>query len=124
MAAPNLVALTSIYPRGSTITPANTTSNELVPAPSAGHVYKINSLVVANIDGSSAVSATVYLKLTTGTEVALASTVSVPANSSLVVIGKDNPVYLTDTTGSANSITVKSSAINKLSFSCSYDEIY
>ena len=127
MAAPNIVALTTIKPHCVSVLPANTSRTSLLAAPTTGHVHKINSLVAANLDASTAYNATVEILMSDGTTYnKIASTISIPANSSLVVIGKDNPIYLVDTsvTSEASALYVTSSLGSKIQFTCSYDEIY
>lgn len=126
MAAPNIVNVTSIVPHTVTLTPADTSRNALVTAPSTGSAHKINSLIVSNIDGTTNYDATIELRLADGTTYrSVASTVTVPADASLVVIDKSTAIYLLDTsvTGEASTIYVTSSTASKLTFSCSYDTI-
>jgi hypothetical protein len=66
-------------------------------AASSGKVYKINSIIVANVDGTSAADITINVYSQDdlgGTAYALASTVSVPADATLVVIDKNTSIYL------------------------------
>jgi len=56
-------------------------------------VYKINSIIVANIDGSNAADVTIAYNDQTNTR-AIASTISVPADSALNVIDKNTGFYL------------------------------
>ena len=126
MAAPNIVNVASIVPHTVTVTPADTSRNALVTAPATGAAHKINSIIVSNIDGTSAYDATVELRLADGTTYrAIASTVAVPADASLVVVDKSTALYLLDTsvTGEASTIYVTSSTASKLTFSCSYETI-
>ena len=126
MAAPNIVNVASIVPHTVTVTPADTSRNALVTAPSTGAAHKINSIIVSNIDGTSSYDATVELRLADGTTYrAIASTVAVPADASLVVVDKSTALYLLDTsvTGEASTIYVTSSTASKLTFSCSYETI-
>ena len=126
MAAPNIVNVTSIVPHTVTLTPADTSRNALVTAPSTGSAHKINSLIVSNIDVTTNYDATIELRLADGTTYrSVASTVTVPADASLVVIDKSTAIYLLDTsvTGEASTIYVTSSTASKLTFSCSYDTI-
>jgi hypothetical protein len=65
--------------------------------PASGKVFKINSLIVSNVDGSSAADITVSLFSEDnigGTATEIVSTVTVPADASLVVISKDTSIYL------------------------------
>ena len=94
MAAPNILSATSIY--GKTVGAAlNTDLNNslLANAGSSNKLLKINSIIVANIDGTN--SANVSVEYYNGsTAYRLASTIAVPADSTLVVMGKDSPIYL------------------------------
>lgn len=126
MAAPNIVAVTSIVPHTVSITPANTSQNALVTAPSSGSSHKINQIVVANIDGTSAVNATVELRLADGTTYrAIGSTISVPANASLIMLDKTTMLYLLDTSvsGEASTLWATSATASKLTFTVSYETI-
>lgn len=94
MAAPNIAALTTIT--GKTDLADLTTGGVTITsnAASSGAVYKINSIIVANIDGANDATVTVNVVRGGTTTAALASTVTVPANSTLVVGSKDMGIYL------------------------------
>ena len=126
MAAPNIVNVTTITPNTVSITPSDTSRNALVAAPSSGTAYKINQIMVANIDGTNAVDATVELRLADGTTYrALGSTISVPADATLVLLDKTTMLYLVDTsvTGQASTLWATSGTASKLTFTCSYEAI-
>lgn len=126
MAAPNIVNVTSMVPHTVYVTPSNTSRTALVTAPASGATHKINQILVSNIDGTNAVDATVELRLADGTTyVALGSTISVPADSTLVMLDKTTQLYLLDTsvTGEASTIYVTSGTASKLTFTCSYETI-
>jgi hypothetical protein len=126
MAAPNIVAVTSIVPNTLSITPADTSRNALVAAPSTGTAYKINQIMVANIDGSAAYDATVELRLADGsTYRALGSTISVPADATLILLDKTTALYLLDTsvTGQPSTLWATSGTASKLTFTVSYEAI-
>lgn len=128
MANPNIVNVTSILGVTTYYTPSGTSAVSLLSNGAAsGHVYKIDSLVAANTSGS-AVNCTVsyYTKATTqgsapsgGTAYPIASTVSVPANASLVVVEKSNGFYLTEDA----CISITSGTANNLTFTVSYEDI-
>lgn len=105
MANPNIVNVASILGKTDTFD-LTTTATNLVTATSST-VFKINNVLVTNIDGTN--NATVTIKYNDGTNNrALASTITVPANSSLQVIDKNSSFYLEETeviegTASANS---------------------
>ena len=97
MANPNLVNVTSIYGKvdgHALTTDAISASNSAVIVCGADQLYKINSIIVANVDGASSVDIDVAVSLSGDARFYLAKTVAVPADSSLVVVGKDSPIYL------------------------------
>ena len=96
MATPNLANVATI--NGFTVNGAVTTSDtDIVTVPSE-YIYKINTIIITNIDGTNAQSVT--LKVSTdgaSTYHNIASTVTVPADSALVVIDKNAAFYLDET---------------------------
>lgn len=119
MAAPNIVNVSAIY--GKTVGAAVTTSLTSVLTNSSGSnkVFKINSIIAANIDGTSNadLSVTVYKNATT--DYFLASTISVPADATLVVVGKETVIYLEEN----DSIRALANANGDLHIIISYEEI-
>src|SRR5690349_20793223 len=97
MAAPNIVNVATITAK--TVRAALTTSAAAIvnnPA-SSGKAFKLNTLIVANIDGVNAADVTInhYTQDDIGgTATAIASTISVPADSSIVIIDKNSSIYL------------------------------
>ena len=67
MAAPNIINVTSVIPHTVSISPADVARNSLVTAPSTNQAHKINTIIVANVDESTAYNCTVELLLTDGT---------------------------------------------------------
>jgi hypothetical protein len=97
MAAPNIVNVSTIT--GKTATLALTTAAQTLVsnAASSNKVFKINTIIVANVDGTNAQDVTVNYYPEDdigGTGVAIASTISVPADSTLVVLDKNSSIYL------------------------------
>ena len=98
MANPNIVNVTLIL--GETTYAALTTTLTtvlLANAVSSGKVYKVNSIMVANVDGTSAADVTVDINTAaagSGTSYALAHTISVPADATLNLIDKNSSFYL------------------------------
>lgn len=119
MANPNIVSVSAIYGENSLTSLSTTSATSIVSnAASSGKVYKINSLIVANVDGTSAADITINVYSAAalgGTAYALASTVSVPADATLVVIDKNTSIYLKEnqsigaTAGTANDLVVVAS---------------
>ena len=97
MAAPNLVNVTSITGKidgHALTTDAISASGSNVLTCAADKLIKINSIIVANVDGSDSVNIDVAVNLASDARYYLAKTVALPADSTLVVIGKDSPIYL------------------------------
>jgi hypothetical protein len=123
MANPNIVNVTDI--RGKTVVANLTTTNATLVVENvaaSNKVFKINSLIVSNVDGSAAADITVSLYSEDnigGTATQIVSTVTVPADASLVVISKDTSIYLEED----KSIGATASASNDLKVVCSYEEI-
>ena len=93
MAAPNVVNVYSIY--GKTAVLALTSSSQDVLTCAADKLIKVNSIIVANVDGTNADDVTVkWYNADNTTAFSLASTVTVHADTTLVVLGKDAPIYL------------------------------
>jgi hypothetical protein len=123
MANPNIVNVSAIYGNNSLTSLSTTNATSIVSnAASSGKVYKINSLIVANVDGTSAADITINVYSAAalgGTAYALASTVSVPADATLVVIDKNTSIYLKEN----QSIGATASAANDLVVVASWEEI-
>ena len=106
MATPNIVSVATI--NGFVVNGAVTTSNQDVVDVAADYVYKINNIIIANIDGTNAATVTVSVSTDNGSNYhAIASTVNVPADATLMVIDKSKAFYLDETdllriVGSAN----------------------
>jgi hypothetical protein len=122
MANPNIVSVGSIYGKTVYDTDIAATAASLVSnAASSGKILKINSLIIANIDGTNAADITVTLRNAAGgtTYSTIANTVAVPADATLVVISKDSSIYLEEDM----SLYVLASVAGDLSATCSYEEI-
>ncbi len=97
MAAPNLVNVTSITGKidgHALTTDAISDSGSNVLTCASNKLIKINSIIVANVDGTNSVNIDVAVNLDSDARFYLAKTVALPADSTLVVIGKDSPIYL------------------------------
>lgn len=97
MANPNLVGISTVL--GKTETKALTTNAQVLVsnAASSNKVLKVNTIIVANIDGGNAQDVTVNYYPEDdigGTGVAIASTLSVPADSTVLVLDKNSSIYL------------------------------
>jgi len=130
MANPNLFASTTASGTTTYYTPSGTTAVVLVPnAASSGKVFKINQIVAANVNGTSAVDCTVSVYTngavaqgsapSGGAAYPIVSTVSVPADASLIVVDKTTSLYLMEGT----SIVVTSGTASGITYTISYEEI-
>ena len=122
MANPNIVSVASIY--GKTVYDtdiAASAASLVVNAASSGKIYKINSLIIANIDGTNPADITVTLRNAAGgtTYSTIANTVAVPQDATLIIVSKDTSIYLEEDM----SLYVLASAAGDLSATCSYEEI-
>lgn len=119
MAAPNIVNVTSIYGKSVGATLGTTTTTSILSC-GADKVLKINSIIVSNIHGTNNADVTVfYWDSSAGARYALASTITVAADSTLVVLGKDSPIYLEE----SDRIEAGGSAVSSLQIIISYEEI-
>jgi hypothetical protein len=130
MANPNIVNVTTIFGKTTYLTPSVTTAVVLLPnAAASGKVLKINQIVAANVNGSAAVDTTVALYTngavaqgsapSSGTAFPIVSTISVPADASLIVTDKTTAIYLEEGT----SIIVTSGTASGITYSISYEDI-
>jgi len=130
MANPNIAAVTSILGTTTYYTPSGTAAVVLRPtAAASGTVFKINQIVAANVNGTSAVDTTVSVYSngavaqgsapSGGTAYPIVSTVSVPADASLIVTDKTTAIYLMEGT----SISVTSGTASGITYTISYEVI-
>jgi hypothetical protein len=130
MANPNIVNVTTILGTTTYLTPSATTAVVLLPnAASSNKVLKINQIVAANVNGSAAVDTTVAIYSNGavaqgsapagGTAFPIVSTVSVPADASLIVTDKTTAIYLME----GQSIIVTSGTASGITYTISYEDI-
>lgn len=123
MANPNIINATSILGKSAVVDLTTTNATLVVEnAAASNKVLKINSLVVSNVDGTNAADITISLYSEDnigGTATQIVSTVSVPADASLVVIDKNTSIYLEED----KSIGATAGAANDLKVVVSYEEI-
>lgn len=123
MANPNIVNVTAIYGNSSSTSLTTTNATSLVSnAASSGKVYKVNTIMVSNIDGTNAVDITIskYSQAALGgTAYQIASTISVPADATLIVLDKTTALYLKEN----ESIGATAGTASKLVVTTSWEEI-
>ena len=123
MATPNINDSTKNI-TGKTAGTALTTTNAtavLTNSSTSNALYRVTSLYAANIDGANNCDITLkwFGAATGGTGFALASTVNVPADGTLVLISKDAPVYLVEN----SRLEATAAAANVVDIVVSYEEI-
>jgi hypothetical protein len=118
MANPNIVNISQML--GKTAVQSIGTSATAIVTNTGGSnkVLKVNSLIVSNIDVTNTCDLTAYV-VRSATSYALASTITIPSDATLVVISKDTTIYLEE----GDSITLLASAAGDLQAICSYEEI-
>lgn len=119
MANPNIVNVAAIYGNNSSTSLSTTSATAIVNNPaSSGKVFKVNMIMVANVDGTNAADITINKYSEDdlgGTAYQIASTISVPADATLIVLDKTTTLYLKEdeslgaTAGTANDLVVTAS---------------
>jgi hypothetical protein len=118
MANPNIVSVTSIYGKTDFAVVSTTASNIVVNSASSGKIYKVNSLIISNVDGANTSNITISINRS-GTDYKVSHNISVPAGASLVALSKDASVYMQE----GDYMRVTAGANNHLHAVCSYEEI-
>lgn len=126
MAAPNIVAVSTIRGKSNVANLTTTSSSVIVNDVNSGKVFKINTIMISNVDGTNAGNVSVELfkfgaqNVATGTGNAvysLANSVTVPAKSSLDVMSKS--IYLEE----GDQLKAKADSNNRLHLITSFEEI-
>ena len=126
MAAPNIVAVTTIRGKSNVANLTTTSSSVVVNDVNSGKVFKINTIIVSNVDGTNSGNVTVELfkfgaqNVSTGSGnsvYSLANVVTVPAKSSLDVMSKS--LYLEE----GDHLKAKADANSRLHLITSFEEI-
>ena len=118
MANPNLVNVTSITGESVQAALTTTLTTEILAAAS-DTLVKINNIIIANIDGTSSVDVSLFITKSGGSPVAIASTVSVPADSTLIAFDKNSTIYLEE----GDSVRGGAATASRLDYVISYEEI-
>ena len=127
MAAPNVVAVATITAKTNFISLADTSANAVISNPaSSNKVMKINTIFVANDDGSNSATIDLIMHDADGgpgdsptKSIEIAKTVLIPPGATAVILDKNSALYLEED----HSIYATASAANDLNVFCSYEEI-
>ena len=115
MAAPNLLGTTTVTGKTALATLSTVTSNVITNSSSSGTVDKLNSIVLSNYS-ASAVTANVVVNRS-ATSYYIGGNIAIPANSTLVLLGKDTSLYLEE----GDVLQANVSANTSVSISASYE---
>lgn len=123
MSAPNIVNVATITGKTAYVKLSSTSATTILSnTASSNKVFKVNFIQIANVDGSNAANITLTVNSEDdggGTAYALASTISVPADSSFLALDKNSAMYLEED----KSIVATASAADDLEVVVSYEEI-
>lgn len=117
MANPNIASTATILGR-TELQAVGTSATAIVSNGAASdRVLKVNTLVIANVAGVDVdVSVDVFRS---STPYRLANLITIPPNSSLAVLAKENPLYLLE----GDSLRLTASATSRAEAVCSFEEI-
>jgi hypothetical protein len=133
MAAPNIVNVATITGSTAYQSLTNTNDNSLISnAASSGKVLKINNIFVSNVNGVSAATVTLSYRsaanavtdgtlatASSGTAYRIAYQISVPANTTLMLLDKAGSFYLPEN----SSVSIQAGTASYLEVVASYDQI-
>lgn len=117
MANPNILNVSSIYGK-TAVADVTTSLSAVVTNSTADSVYKVNTIVVANVDGSAAADFSLALTRNSAATY-IVKTVSVAADSSFTPIDKSTVLYLEE----GDALEAIASSNSKLQILISYEII-
>ncbi len=118
MTNPNIVNVSSILGKTAVQLVTTTATDILTNSAGSNTIVKINTLNVANVNGSASATITASIYRST-TQYYLAYTVTVPAGASLVILDKTSQIYLEE----GDSLRLTASANSYLHAVASYEVI-
>lgn len=118
MVAPDLNDPTKVEAKLAVLAATTTSAQLIANADGSNKTLRVVSLTCDNVDGTNAADGTLTLTLS-GTTTDFRKTLSVPADSSLVMVSRDAVLYLPEN----SSLNGTASAAGDLVFHCSYEEI-
>lgn len=133
MAAPNIVNVATITGSSAYQSLTNTNDNSLISnAASSGKVLKVNNIFVSNVNGVSAATVTLSYRsaanavtdgtlstASSGTAYRIAYQISVPANTTLMLLDKSGALYLPEN----SSLSIQAGTASYLEVVASYEQI-
>lgn len=122
MATPNIVNVGVITGRSVVGTLTTISASLLSNAASSNQVFKVNTILTSNKSVANSGTVTIALNNAAsggGTPYYIGYTIPVPTGASLVVLGKDNPIYVEEN----QSITGLASSTSTYDYIISYEII-
>ena len=120
MENPNIVNVATINGKSVGAALGTGSADIVTNASSSGKVFKVNSILISNVDGTNAADASVsFFDNGTSTSFSIIKTITIPADASLEVLGKNTSIYLEE----GDKITALASAAGDLEIIVSYEEI-
>ena len=116
MANPNLLSISTVVGKTAVANVTTVASSFIQNDADSGKVFKLNSLIVSNIDGAAAAEISVDI-FRSSTPYYIIRTASVPADASIDLLSKT--LYLQE----GDSIRALASANGDLQIVCSYEEV-
>jgi len=115
----NIINVASVVGTTTSYSSVPTSNTAMLGPVTSSHVWKINSIIAANKTSSPATITVLYNK--SSTAYYLAYQVTIPANATLIVIGKDAPIYLMDT--SSDYIYAYAGTSSAIDLTISYEDM-
>ena len=116
MAAPNIVNVATITGKTAVLVVTTTATAIVTNSAASGKVFKINALLISNVDGTN--NATVNVDIfRSSVAYRIANTITVPADATLDVISKS--IYLEE----GDTLRLTANANSDIEAVCSYEEI-
>lgn len=119
MAAPNIANTSNIVGKLNTVEIDSVPTTIVINPASSGTAYKLNTLYASNTTGTLPVDMHLTVVRSSGAEFPILRYTTVPAEATLVVISKDNPIWLEE----GDSINAQTGASGRLVAFCSYEII-
>lgn len=116
MANPNIVAVTSIVGKSTFANLTTTATDMITNAVNSNTILKINHVTVTNF---GVTSVAVNMNVIRGTNTFPITRVTVPTLSSIIILSKDNSLYLEEN----DKISMSAASANTLSMFASYEII-
>jgi hypothetical protein len=118
MAAPNLKSPTTITGKTQPYSVTASLASVLANAPNSGQLMRVNTIRAANADGTTNYDLDVS-HYRSSTHTYLCKTVTVPAKSTLVLLSREDILYLEE----GDSIFAKASTASKIDLLITYEAI-